>query len=325
MKLLNRATFFPFTKRLLAAACCLSLSAGALAAVVEAAKPGSKAAPKLSMSELLKTSAASDWRTPDPESTLYLEMDTGRVVIALAPGFAPLHVANIKALVRENYFDGSAFMRSQDNYVAQWGDPNEEDAAKKRQVKSTLLTKDPELSVKYTAANSGTAFTRLPDVDGYAPQVGHVDGFAAARDPKMHQTWLAHCYASVGVGRGNEVDSGDGTSLYVVNGNAPRHLDRNVTVVGRVLQGMELISSLPRGTGPMGFYETAEQMSTIKAMRVAADVPEAERSKLEVLRTDTPLFKAVVEAQRNRGGEWYKRPAGHIELCNVPLPVRLQK
>jgi peptidylprolyl isomerase len=82
---------------------------------------------------------------------------------------------------------------------------------------------------------------------------------------------------------------------------------------------------LPRGSGPLGFYETAGQMSSIKAMRVAADVPEAERSKLEVFRTDTPLFKAVVEAQRNRGGEWYKRPAGHIELCNVPLPVRLQK
>ncbi|MFZ6749877.1 peptidylprolyl isomerase [Undibacterium sp. Ren11W] len=302
----------------LAGALLLGCSIGVAAATIT----------KPAMSELLKSSTATDWRPLHPENTLYLELEKGRVVIELAPGFAPQHVANIKALVREGYFDGLAILRSQDNYVAQWGDPNEEDAAKKRVVKSTLTNSDPEFSVSIATANSGKvgkAFSRLPDVDGYAPQVGHVDGFAAARDPKMHQTWLAHCYGSVGVGRGNDANSGDGTSLYVVNGNAPRHLDRNVTVVGRVMQGMELISSLPRGTGPLGFYESVEQMTAIKTMRLAADVPESERSKLEILRTDTALFKAVVEAQRNRGGDWYKRPAGHIDLCNVPLPVRLQK
>lgn len=323
MKDLSLAIISSYTRRALAGVCLIGLFSCALAATPVAAK--SKPVLKASMSELIKTSVASDWRALDLENTLYLELAKGRVVIELAPGFAPQHVSNIKALVREGYFDGLAILRSQDNYVAQWGDPNEEDAAKKRSVKSGLTTSDPELSVKSTAANTGKAFTRLPDVDGYAPQVGHVHGFAAAREPKTGQTWLAHCYGSVGVGRGNDADSGDGTSLYVVNGNAPRHLDRNVTVVGRVMQGMELISSLPRGTGPLGFYETAEEMTAIRAMRVALDVPESERSKLEILRTDTALFKVVVEAQRNRGGDWYKRPAGHIELCNVPLPVRLQK
>ena len=60
-------------------------------------------------------------------------------------------------------------------------------------------------------------------------------------------------------------------------------------------------------------------------MRLASDVPEAERSQLEVIRTDTAIFKAMVEAQRNRGGDWYKVPAKHIELCNVALPVREKK
>jgi hypothetical protein len=89
-----------------------------------------------------------------------------------------------------------------------------------------------------------------------------------------------------------------------------------------VVQGMSLLTTLPRGAGPLGFYEKAEQHVPIKSMRVAADVPAAERSNLEIIRTDTPLFTSLVEALRNRGGEWYKVPAGHIELCNMPIAVR---
>jgi len=126
----------------------------------------------------------------------------------------------------------------------------------------------------------------------------------------------------VGAGRDNDVDSGGGTELYVVIGHAPRHLDRNVTLLGRVLQGMELLSALPRGTGPLGFYEKPEQRVPIKSVRVAADVPEAQRTELEVLRTDTPSFAAYVDARRNRHEEWFKVPAGRIDICNMPVPVR---
>ncbi|MES2046776.1 MAG: peptidylprolyl isomerase [Pseudomonadota bacterium] len=277
---------------------------------------------KPAIADVIKASSAADWRVLVPENTLYLELEKGRVVIELAPDFAPKHAVNIRALVREGYYDGLAIVRSQDNYVAQWADPEDENPAKKREVKTAHKNLDAEFSVK---DGKELSFTRLPDVDGYAPQVGHANGFAAGRDPKTGTAWLAHCYGAVGVARGNESNSGDGTSLYVVTGNAPRQLDRNVTVVGRVMQGMELLSSLPRGTGALGFYEKPEQMTAIKAIRIAADVPEAERSKLEILRTDTATFKAVVEAQRNRGGDWYKVAAGHIDLCNVPLPVRVQK
>jgi len=110
-----------------------------------------------------------------------------------------------------------------------------------------------------------------------------------------------------------------------VIGHAPRQLDRNIALVGRVVQGMELLSVLPRGTGPLGFYEQPGQHVPITSVRVAADVPEAERSRLEVLRTDTATFAALVEARRNRRDDWYKVPAGYIDLCNVPLPVRAMK
>ncbi len=213
-----------------------------------------------------------------PANTLYLQLPAGRVVIELAPAFAPLHAANIRTLVREKYFDGLAVVRSQDNFVVQWADPDG-----KRPLGTARATVPPE----FTVPSQGLPFTRLPDVDGYAPEVGFVDGFPVGRDPRTGEAWIAHCYAMVGVGRGNELDSGNGAELYVVTGQAPRQLDRNIAVVGRVVKGMELLSTLPRGTGAMGFYEKPEQYVPIQTVRLAADVPPGEREKLEVLRTDT--------------------------------------
>lgn len=296
----------------------LSVSASFVASASQSTD-ANKAAPKnkATMQDVLKAAKPSDWRPLDPQNTLYLDMEKGRVVIELAPEFAPKNVENIKKLVHEGYFDGLAMIRSHDNYVAQWGDPDE-----KREFKTAEKKVDGEFTVKY---EKNAVFTRLPDVDGYAPQVGHVNGYAAGRDPKTQTTWLAHCYGAIGVARGNETDSGNGSSLYAVTGHAPRNLDRNITVVGKVVQGIELLSSLPRGTGALGFYEKAEERTAIKSVRMAADVPEAERLKIEMFRTDTPSFQALVEAQRNRGGDWYKFAANHIELCNVPVPVRVVK
>lgn len=294
----------------LAIAWCFATTAGvSLAADI-------KKAP-LTLPELIKASTAADWRGLNPESTLYLELEKGRVVIELAPELAPQNVANIKALVREAYFDGLAIIRSQDNYVVQWGDADE-----KREIKTAQKKVPGEFTVAYDKKQS---FTRLPDADGYAPQVGHVNGFPVGRDPKAGKAWIAHCYATVGVARGNETDSGNGSSLYVISGHAPRHLDRNITAVGRVVAGMDLLSVMPRGKGMLGFYEKPEERSLIKSVRLAADVPEAERSKLEIIRTDSAIFQRMIEAQRNRGGDWYKVPANYIELCNVALPVREQK
>ena len=79
---------------------------------------------------------------------------------------------------------------------------------------------------------------------------------------------------------------------------------------------------MPRGTGPLGFYEKPEQYVPITSVRLAADVPASERDDLQVLRTDTASFAALVEARRNRKDDWYLVPAGHIDLCNVPVVVR---
>ena len=202
--------------------------------------------------------------------------------------------------------------------MVQWGDPNENNPKPLGSAKAKIKG---EFTVPMA---NDKQFVRQQDVDGYAPQIGHSRGFPVGRDPKTRSTWLAHCYGMVGVGRGNEADSGNGSELYVVTGIAPRHLDRNITVVGRVMSGMPLLSSLPRGTAPMGMYEKPEQYVPIKSLRLASEVPEAERSRLEVMRTEAPIYAAVVDAQRNRRTEWDRFSAHHVDLCNAPIPVREQ-
>ncbi|MBB6254813.1 peptidylprolyl isomerase [Nitrospirillum iridis] len=297
-----------------AALLCLSITAHA----ADGPKPATSAAakPAPTSADVLAAASATDWRQPDPENLLYMDLAQGRVIIELAPAFAPAHVDNIRKLVREGWFDGLAVDRVQDNYVTQWGDADNSRTPKTAQTKLA-----PEFVVR-GAAVAKLPFTPLPDKDNYAPETGFADGFPAARDLKGQQAWLVHCYGMVGVGRDMALDSGSGAELYAVIGQAPRHLDRNITVVGRVLRGMEILSSLPRGKAAMGFYDKPEDRIPITQVRLAADLPADQRENLVVLRTDTPTWAAYVEARRNRREEFFPVPAGHIDVCNMPLPVR---
>ncbi|HWA63575.1 MAG TPA: peptidylprolyl isomerase [Caulobacteraceae bacterium] len=282
------------------------MAAPLMAAAAEPAKTPSAA-------EILAASPASDWRPIDPADTVYLDLPAGRVIIELAPDFAPNHVANIKALARAHYFDGAYVVRSQDNYVVQWSQPDE---------KKPLGAAQKTLKAEFDRPAAGLPFTQLPDADTYAPQTGFSGSFGAARDPAEGRAWLTHCYGLVGAGRDNDADSGGGTELYAVTGSAPRNLDRNVTLVGRVVQGMEVLSVMPRGTGDLGFYEKPEQRIPITRIVVAADLPPAEQVKLETLRTDSPTFAQLIEARRHRHDDWYKYSSGHTDVCSVLVPVR---
>ena len=269
------------------------------------------------MNGVLEASQDSDWRSLDPDNTLYMQLEDGRVVFELAPQFAPAHIANIRKLVSNGYFNGLAIIRSQDNYVVQWGDPKSgSDEARSFGGAAEML--DPEF---YRDA-AGLPFTGLDSRDAYANEVGFSSGFAAGRDGQEGRAWLAHCYAALGVGRANSPRSGNGAELYVVTGHAPRHLDRNVTLVGRVVHGIEHLTALPRGTGPLGFYEDESDNVPIVSIRIGTELAEDERLAIELLRTDTETFQALIDARRYRAEEWFVDPANRIGLCNVPLPIR---
>lgn len=269
------------------------------------------------MAAVLDASSADDWRQTDPANMLYLELDSGRVVFELATEFAPRHIDNIRKLIDAGYFEGTAIIRSQDNYVVQWGDPAG-DGDEARSTGRAAVSLAPEF---YRPA-TGLAFTPLDGSDAYAAETGFVSGFPVGRDGPGGRAWLTHCYGMLGVGRANSPESGSGAELYVVIGHAPRHLDRNVTLLGRVIHGIEWLSTLPRGTGPLGFYEDAAKYLPVRSLRFGSDLPADERLPIEILRTDTETFEQLMEARRHRAEAWFVDPANAIEVCNVPLPVR---
>lgn len=266
-----------------------------------------------SLADILAQSPASDWRPLDPNNTIYMELPAGRVIIELAPHYAPNHTANIRALARANYYDGGAILRAQDNYVVQWGRPDEDPKPLGQGADS--------VQGEIAQPRARVPFTPLADADTYASEVGFSDGFPAARN--RDEAWLTHCYGIVGSARGDGLNSGNGGQLYVVLGQAPRHLDRNITLVGRVVQGMELLSVMPRGTEALGFYATAAERAPIRSTRVAADVPAAQRTNLETLRTDSATWARVVDSRRTRRESFFANsPTGRINVCNLTAPVR---
>lgn len=298
----------------------LSLAAVLLLAHPLAASANEEQPAARSAAEIIAAAPDSDWRTPDPDNLLYMTLPTGLVVFELAPQFAPRHVANIRQLARQGFWDNTSVYRVQDNFVAQFGDIHGEDADKRK----PLGAADVALPAEFEVPSASVQFSALPDADGWSDAAGFVDGFAAARDNRSATTWMAHCYGMLGAGRNNAPDSSQAAELYVVTGQAPRNLDRNMSSVGRVIHGIERLSALPRGPEPMGFYEDRGQDTPILKVRLGSDVPADERLPLQLLRTDSASFAAATEARRNRRDAFYVRPAGHIDLCNVPLPVRLK-
>lgn len=288
----------------------LALCAAAAQAADEPPPPGSAAA-------LLAAAPAAHWRALVPENTLVMTLPQGQVVMELAPQFAPAHVANIRTLARGHYWDGLAILRAQDNFVVQWGDPGEDIPGEPRKPLGEAKDKVP---AEFERPAAGLAFTTLPDADAWATQVGFVDGMPVARAGDV--AWLTHCYGMVGAGRDSAPGSSTGAQLYAVIGQAPRALDRNITVVGRVVQGMEWLATLRRGPPPMGFYADPAQRTPITTVRLASELPPAQRPQLELLRTDSPTFAALNQLRRERKDGWTVRPPAQVELCGVAVPVR---
>jgi peptidylprolyl isomerase len=202
----------------------------------------------------------------------------------------------------------------QDNYVAQWG---RNDSGKR--WPAGVVPKPP---AEYRRPLKGLIVKPLGYADPYAPGAGFAEGWPVAYSAKAGWANLAHCYASVGVGRDLSPDTGTGGELYAVIGHAPRQLDRNIAVVGRIIDGIDRLSSLPRGTEALGFYKDKGQYVPIAAARLASDMPTGQRPSYEAMDTGSPTFAQYLRLRANRHDAFYEAPAGGVDLCNVQVPVR---
>ena len=309
-----------------------------LAILLAAVQAVASAAPPPTPSAIVAAAKPADWMTIAPDDLLVMELAPDakgrarRVVIQLiAAPFSQGWVANIRTLARAHWWDGTAVTRVQDNYVAQWGDPDGEDKRKAKPLPAGLKRMGVDA---YETALGSDFHARISKVrqqrDPYAAATTFIAGFPiAVSDPPdgpsmkvVVKAWPVHCYATVGVGRDLSPDTGTGAELYTVIGHAPRHLDRNIAVVGRVVEGIENLSSLPRGTGALGVYETAGERTAIRSIRLASELPPGERPRLQYLSTESDSFAAYANARANRRDAFFIQPAGGVDVCNVPVPVR---
>ena len=280
--------------------------------LVAAAPPPAK--PK-TPSEIVAEAPPSAWRDISPDDLLVMDLRNGsHVVIQLAPEFAPVHVANIRALAKGGWWNGSAVYRVQDNYVVQWGN-NES----KKPLPPGVVAKPP---AEYHRSLKGLAVTPLGHADDYAPNAGFAGGWPIGYDARGGTANLTHCYGYVGVGRDLSPDTGTGGELYAVIGHAPRHLDRNIAVVGRVIDGIDHLSSLPRGTEALGFYKEESMHVPISSVRLASEIPAADRAAYQYMDTGSATFAAYLNGRANRKDDFFIRPAGGVDLCNAAVPVR---
>ena len=290
----------------------LLFAAQAAAHIVAGTAPPSKL---LTPNDVVAAAPASAWKAIPADDLMVIDLaNGGRVVVQLAPAFAPVHVANIKALARSGYWNGATVYRLQDNYVAQWG-LNESD-------KPWPAGVNPKPPAEYTRPLKGLKIRPLGSPDAYAPGAGFADGWPVAYNPQKGWATLTHCYASVGVGRDLAPDHGTGGELYAVIGNAPRQLDRNIALAGRVVEGIDKLSSLPRGTEALGFYKDKAQYVPIASIRMASDIPLPGRPAFEVMDTSSATFTTYLKLRANRHDAFYEVPSGGVDLCNVQVPVR---
>lgn len=282
-----------------------------------------------------------------------------KVVIQLMPApFSEAWTANIRTFARSGWYDDITVNRVQDNYVVQWGDANYDNPEASGEPKTLpdglLATNEADYEEPLSALprRKGIDMKRLMEScpegkmcktdelptdllamfsavtrkqlyqDVYASSARFSAGWPLGFDEAKQTVWPVHCYGMVGVGRNYSPDAGTGAELYTVIGHAPRHLDRNIALVGRIVEGIEHLSSLPRGKGVLGFYEDETRRTPILTVRVASDLPEGERPAFDYLDTESDTFARYADARANRRDPFFDVPAGGADICNIPVPVR---
>ena len=268
---------------------------------------------------------AKDWRAVEADNLLLIGTKYGEVAVELSPKFAPRHAERMKALVRAHFYDGTNFYRVIEGFVAQGGIGEDTASTANKPVNPETMKKWPELKREFERPwGTDAKFTPLGSPDLFAKQTGHVDGFPVGRDPKAKTEWIIHCPGTFAFARDNAPDTAS-TEFYVVIGEAPRRLDRNLTAFGRVIDGMQYLQKLDRGDPSVdnGVIADKAKQDPITYMKLASDMPDAERPHYEVMRTESKAFAAWKKSKKNPApGFYFRQPPPILDICLAPVPSR---
>ena len=257
------------------------------------------------------------WRELDPDHTVFMELVDGRVVIELNPLFAPQTVAQFKRLVLSRFYDGLSFYRVIDGFVAQGGDGSD-----LGELSNAPLI-DAEFSIDWP---DDVPYLPVQSPDFFAPQTGFVDGFAVARDPVKGTAWLTHCPGTIAMARNDDANSSR-TDFYIVIGQAPRYLDQNMNVFGRVVLGMEWVQRISRGpVDQNGVIHSDLARSRIRSMRLLSEFPKDERLHVLTMDTHSKAFEQLLDERRRRKQKFFiNQPPPLLDVCQVPLAGQMTK
>ena len=199
------------------------------------------------------------WQKVVADNLVTLQTHYGPVTIALEPDLGPQHVARFRNLIKEGFYDDRYFYRVVDGFVAQGGSNETHEVTPKTSL----------LKAEFTVPLKEAAMV-VENNDPFAPATGFYHGFPVGIDKSRQEMWALHCPGTIAFARDNEKDTGS-TEFYIVIGQAPRHLDRNMSVVGRVVSGMPALQKLPRGDNDKsGFIESPPAESKIVSTYIGA-------------------------------------------------------
>jgi peptidylprolyl isomerase len=257
----------------------------------------------------VEAAPADAWRVVDPETLLVLDMPAGPVLVEMRPDFAPAHVAQIKTLVRRGFYDGLNFHRVLEGRVAQGGSPTGDGTGR-----SDL----PDLKAEFVKDTKDVPNFVEVGRDRIAARVGFVDGLAVGAQPEALRSfrgdravelWPLHCPGVIAMARGNRPDTGN-SQFFIMLGDARIDFDRAYTVWGHILDGSENSRRIDRGDPP-------KRPTPIVRARMAADLPAAERPKVEIMRTDSESFERFIEASGAVKDKYVK------DVCDIKAPRRV--
>ncbi|MEL6827552.1 MAG: peptidylprolyl isomerase [Pseudomonadota bacterium] len=289
-----------------------TLILGALALSVAAACQAQDAIETTVTEDEIASALVPDWRDVSPENLILIETEYGDIVIELNPEFAPNHANQFRQLVRDDVYNGIRFYRVIDAFVAQGGLQEDE-----------LIEPFPTLINENDRPISDAKFVPLGNADLFAPIVGHIDGFAVGRSESLEKEWLLHCPGALAMARDTDPDSG-GTEFYIVL-DAQRYLDRNLTIFGRVIDGMQYVQKLKRGVRAIesGVIQAPDVGDEILSMTVAADMDEMIRPKYQVQAMPSQAFEDAKTEKRVREEDFfYRKPPEILDICGFEVPVR---
>jgi peptidylprolyl isomerase len=269
---------------------------------------------------------ASRWRDVDADNLVLLDTKYGETVIELYPAFAPGAVARFKSLVRAHFYDGQSFYRVIDGFVAQGGIGEGTAATGGAKANDKRLKNWPPLKAEFDRPiGDDVVFTRVDNADLFAPVIGHANGFPVGQDPKEGKEWIIHCPGTLAFARDNEPDTAS-TEFYIVIGQAPRRLDRNLTAFGRVLAGLAYIQKLTRGNRDIdnGVIPDTKKRDRIIRVRLASDLPAGKRRRYQVMNTESAAFAKWKDDRINPAPGFYiRQPPPILDICLASVPTRL--